>query len=353
MTAASNSAPAMPGEWAAEGIEQLGACPVCGSKQRDIMLSALRDRIFNTAAGAWDLQRCRDCESGYLDPRPTSDTIHLAYLSYHTHETQVSLPADELRGRRWLERVLANGYKNWRYGTKLAPASGWGALVGLLLPTKRAILDRQFRGLQRRADGGRVLDVGCGDAAFLQNAKLLGWQTVGTDFDPVVVENARTRGLDVRLGTVDEVEGPFDVITMSHVVEHLHDPVAVLRQCHDLLAPGGLLWIETPNVEALGLRRFGADWRGLEPPRHLVLFSNSSLKRALRETGFVTVKYTSQPNAVTGIYEMSEQVRRGADPYAAHRSPIAFQIEMTVVKLIEWLSPRRREFIAMTARKAS
>ena len=142
-------------DWREEGIESLGACPVCQSAERDLLHGDLRDRIFFCSPGKWKMWVCRGCGSGYLDPRPTEDTIHLAYREYYTHEEQVQLPAGELRGLRWLQRVLANGYKNWKFGTDLQPSSWLGVPVALLMPVQRAILDRQFRHLPPRAGGGR------------------------------------------------------------------------------------------------------------------------------------------------------------------------------------------------------
>lgn len=337
--------------WPDGGIEALGRCPVCESVDRSLEQQGLRDRTFFCAPGSWDLWSCKACGSAYLDPRPTEKTIHLAYRDYYTHEEQTRLRASELKGLRRLRRMLANGYKNWKFGTNLRPSSRLGVLTAFLMPGPRAILDRQFRHLSARSPG-RVLDVGLGDGGFLENARAMGWTAVGTDIDPQVVKNARARGLDARLGTVAEIDGPFDVITLSHVIEHLHDPVGVLRRCCRLLAPGGSIWIETPNIDALGFRRFGADWRGLEPPRHLVLFNRRSLGWALNHAGFAEIRDLPQPSPVSSIYEMSARIRMRQDPNISGSVPLALKLEIAIAKLAERLSKSRREFLAMTAQGA-
>src|SRR5207249_6934470 len=81
--------------------------------------------------------------------------------------------------------------------------------------------------------------------------------------------------------------GSFDAIAMSHVIEHVHDPAGLLRECHRILRPGGLLSVVTPNWSSLGHRYFGRSWRGLEPPRHLQLYTLPTLVRELRQAGFV------------------------------------------------------------------
>lgn len=339
------------GNWPTGGIEELGCCPVCRSSNREILHEGLTDRIFFTAPGSWTMQMCRNCGCGYLDPRPTVGTIHLAYSNYHTHTRPPVQRASTLRGARWLQRALANGYKNWRFGLKLHPSSRLGIVAAFLLPIQRAILDRQFRHLPRNVSGGRVLDIGCGDGSFLENARAMGWLPIGTDLDPEVVQNATKQALDVRLGTVEGIEGPFDVITMGHVIEHLHDPIAVLRTCYRLLAPGGWLWLETPNVDALGRRRFGVHWRGFEPPRHLVLFSRRSLKQALRSVGFTAVRDLRQPSPVYGMYGMSSLIESGLDPNSLSKISFSLKLEMLFVKLREWLIKSDREFLALVATK--
>lgn len=123
-------------------------------------------------------------------------------------------------------------------------------MFGILLAcTKfkiRTRLDHRFRYLPKVPEGGGVLlDVGCGDGSFLIDARNCGWNVVGVDPDPNVAANATILGLKVHVGGVelfgDEKE-LFDVITLSHVVEHLHDPVNILKTCYALFKTGGQLW---------------------------------------------------------------------------------------------------------------
>jgi SAM-dependent methyltransferase len=258
-------------------------CPVCGSRERRPFHRDLRDRAFRTAPGTWTLVRCPSCRSAYLDPRPTPETIELAYRSYYTHGAGAPPPVGRLR------RGLANDYLRARWGYDQEPVVPGGRLVPKLAPSRGALVDREIRHLPAKP-GGRLLDVGCGSGAFLAQMAELGWRTQGIDPDPAAVAGAREAGLDVRQATLADLAtghhaGSFDAITLSHVIEHLHDPGGDLRRIERLLRPGGLVWIATPNLEALGLRRFGADWLGLDPPRHLVLFTRASLERLVLDAG--------------------------------------------------------------------
>jgi SAM-dependent methyltransferase len=276
--------PAAEGEWPAGGLEAVSECPVCGCPDREPFFADMRDRAFRSAPGSWTLVRCPRCRSAYLDPRPTPDTIELAYRTYYTHG---DAPPPPTPGR--LRQGLANDYRRARWGYEDGPVTPGGRLIPRLAPSRGATVDREIRHLPAMP-GGRLLDVGCGSGGFLAHMAELGWRVQGVDPDPAAVAEAREAGLEVTLGTLADLDteklgGAFDAITLSHVIEHVHDPGADLRRVRDLLHPGGLLWIATPNLEALGLRRFGRDWLGLDPPRHLVLFTRSSLEGLVREAG--------------------------------------------------------------------
>jgi SAM-dependent methyltransferase len=108
-----------------------------------------------------------------------------------------------------------------------------------------------------------------------------GWTVAGVEVDPKAVEQARAQyGLEVFCGEVQEAHLPgaaYDAITLRHVIEHVPDPVALLKHCRKLLKPGGLLVVVTPNTESLGYKQFGPHWMGLDVPRHLMLFNPRSL----------------------------------------------------------------------------
>jgi SAM-dependent methyltransferase len=158
-----------------------------------------------------------------------------------------------------------------------------------VFPKRRWSAAATVRELPKRAGRPRLLDVGFGDASFLRAMGAAGWEVAGLEFDPKAVEAARDLGLEVAEATLETAPyepGSFDAITLSHVIEHLHDPVAALKTCFRLLRPGGMLWLATPNLDSPGHRRFGANWFGLDPPRHLVLFNRRALERALGAAGF-------------------------------------------------------------------
>ncbi|HIB84432.1 MAG TPA: class I SAM-dependent methyltransferase [Chromatiaceae bacterium] len=221
------------------------------------------------------------------------------------------------------------------------------------MPNGKTIIDAGMRHLPKVKAGERLLDMGCGNGAFLLRAHSAGWDVVGADFDLKAVEAARSQGLDVRLGGVESLDPSveqFDVITLAHVIEHVHQPVEILQACYDLLKPGGFMWIETPNIAAEGHRLFGARWRGLEPPRHLVLFTLESMCNALITVGFADVKLPPYRPLCDGMFNASKAISDGVDPYSESRR----NVPSDMVKKAEQIArhdPARREFITVKAWK--
>jgi SAM-dependent methyltransferase len=173
---------------------------------------------------------------------------------------------------------------------------------------------------------------------MLQSLKELGWQVEGVDFDPAAVQRARTKGLNVHLGTLEDqrfADNTFDAITMSHVIEHVHRPIALFQECHRLLRPGGRLVVVTPNASSWGHRRYGAGWRGLEPPRHLHIFTLSSLAAICARAGFIGGECRSVVRG-GGILLASRQLRHTGNQNAALQPSAVLRLWAEVMGLAEW-----------------
>jgi SAM-dependent methyltransferase len=126
-----------------------------------------------------------------------------------------------------------------------------------------------------------------------------GWNIQGVEIDRKSAMIAtKTFGIPVHIGTLEEAKysnGYFDAITLSHVIEHVHDPIILLRECFRILKPSGCLVVSTPNITSLGHARFERNWRGLEPPRHLYLFSRSTIENIASKAGFQKIKVWTTP----------------------------------------------------------
>ena len=330
------------------------ACPACGRAERKVLHENLIDNVFFVARGKWTLYRCTQCRSAYLDPRPNRTSIGKAYGTYYTHSTDASVQVDvdQLSIFRKIRRAVTNSYLNVRFGTRRLPAYRWGFLLAKLFPYQRQLLDSEFRYLPNPLPGQRLLDIGCGNGAFLAKAKAAGWSVLGLDLDPKAVEAATGLGLDVKAGTMTLFDGEsscFDAITLSHVVEHVHEPVRLLQDVFRLLRPGGVVYVETPNIESFGAKIYQKNWRGLETPRHLVIFNHKSLAGALKNLGFKNLQHISRKQVTGGIFCQSENMHHGRSPLDK-RGTSSYYLSrfMDYLKLI---APRRYEFITILAIK--
>lgn len=82
----------------------------------------------------------------------------------------------------------------------------------------------------------------------------------------------------------------FDLVILRHVIEHVRDPRFVLDRVHQLLRPGGLVYVATPDERALAARVFGRYWHGYDPPRHVWVFRPAAVRRLLAEAEFDLVE---------------------------------------------------------------
>jgi 2-polyprenyl-3-methyl-5-hydroxy-6-metoxy-1,4-benzoquinol methylase len=277
--------------WHADELEHLDSCVVCEFAG----LEPLYEDLGGQDRAGWRLDRCPGCASGLLNPRPTVAAIGKAYAgNYAPHRRRRARPVPKGKRAR-MRHAVTNAYlrQRWGYASLSAP-SPLGA-VAIVMPGLRRAADRLVRFVPAPyGSEARLLDVGCGSGTYLKLMRNLGWQVRGVELDIGAVQLVRRAGLDVRQGAMDELDpdldGVFDVVTVGHVIEHTHDPVAALRAAWRVLKPHGILWIATPNLGSLGARLFRSRWRALDPPRHLVLFTADSLTMALHRAGFTGVR---------------------------------------------------------------
>jgi SAM-dependent methyltransferase len=323
-------------------------CPICGSAERRLLYRGMTDRAFMAVTGSWDLQRCAGCGAAYLDPPPPSGVLAAAYAGYCTHVMPtVEQPPEGLVATA--RRALRNGLVNARYGYELTPSTRLAPLLLAPLPGVRGNTERAFRHLRKCT---RLLDVGCGSGNFVAHAKAVGWRATGIDVDEEALRAGRSAGYDLRVQTLDQhPEGNYDAITLGHVVEHVLDPVALLSAARERLAPGGILWLATPNMASLGHRCYRDAWFALDPPRHLVLFDHHSLQLALTRAGFGTLTDASHAPVAGALFQASEAIARGERGEDWLRTP-RFHVRGMIADAAARRDPRLgEEIVVLVARR--
>jgi SAM-dependent methyltransferase len=173
----------------------------------------------------------------------------------------------------------------------------------------RALADltrRAYVGRALPASARRVLDFGCGAGAYLASVAARGRETFGVD--PVTPDEVAETWRWISEGDLERF-APFDWITLGHVIEHLDAPAHVLSRLVATLAPGGGLWLATPNADSFIFRFAGAAARDVDYPRHREIFSRDGLERRLRAAG-LCVTWLSAPrlNAVLNVATTAGQI---------------------------------------------
>jgi predicted SAM-dependent methyltransferase len=173
--------------------------------------------------------------------------------------------------------------------------------------------------------------------------------------DPLAIAAAKSAGLDAHVGDIRLLEGEqelFDIITMNHVVEHVHDPLSLLRTCHKLLKVGGILWLESPNFNGYGRKLFGRHWRGLEVPRHLVLFNAANLSELLLHVGFTHLRHADWMPQLRSMYQASKNIQSSLPESEKNLRPYD-QLKIAFVEQALKKDILSRECVTLSCRRRS
>ena len=308
MTHASSAA--LADSWPANAQEAVHRCPYCGTAAdaATLLHSAVQDWSFGAAPGSWNYWRCSACRSVFLNPRPTVESIGKAYSRYYTHSS-IGGRGSSLAALAKLR--LKNEVWSQNFAVSIAPRLGLPRWTRPALGLLKRRISEPF-GLRQLAEchRGLLIDVGCGNGNTLRLAHQLGWKVLGLELDAGAVKAARAQGLEVVQGGYEGLAaypGQADCIVCSHVLEHVHQPLALLELLLGVLKPGGVLLLSAPNASSYLHDHYGPDWRGLEAPRHLALPDAAWLLAWLSARGLNCVQ---EPSSDGMMMAESERIRR-------------------------------------------
>ena len=251
----------------AEKIYRKNICPLC--KKEGVFLFKTRDK-FHNLPGIFHVFRWPDCLIEYVEaPKNLADFYVDNYFK---------------------DEVIEN---NSLFKLKKKIIKGTFRRKGMLRRRLNIFLSSFIAALPRQK--GKIMDIGCGSGDILYLLKGAGFDVYGIDISQYAVGLAHKHGLNkVTCGMEDKLkdyqDDYFDCIRGSHVLEHMVDPMNFIALSHKKLKDGGVLLLQTPNTNSLG-KLFGKHAKFYRDiPRHLILFSNKSLKLALAQAGFKKIK---------------------------------------------------------------
>lgn len=237
-------------------------CAACGDEHLHYAFSVKDHRLV----------RCANCATMMLNPQPTDEALAAIYGEDY------ALLADSERGLRHaaeLKRRTARHYLD---------------LIG------------EYRG----GHGGTLLEIGCGQGDLLAEAASLGYHVTGADVSPYacrVAQSAIGASGRVICGGLDAIEGngAFDVVVLADVIEHVREPARMLERLHQLLKPGGTLFIATPALDSWSARWLRHRWMEFKL-EHLTYFNRQSLQTLLLDQGFGQLTVASNHKYLSAAY---------------------------------------------------
>ncbi|MCC6572378.1 MAG: class I SAM-dependent methyltransferase [Planctomycetes bacterium] len=259
-------------------------CPCCGGKDFTPEAEG-RDFEYATSWQTWRFCRCSACQCLFLNPRPKLDQF-------------------------------ARIYPPWYYSLG-GEGGGFVDAVWRFLQRRKA---RSYLRLTGKKSG-RALDVGCGDGRFLASvARAAGkiWRCEGVEVGENGGRAARKAGITVHAGLVEDLpleRGSYDLVWMQQVIEHVPFPPKTLARVQELLAPGGTLILETPDLGGWDARLFRRRyWGGYHFPRHFVLWDRAGLRKIVEGAG---LKVTRQRALLSPVFWAFSMRNRAIDKRAS------------------------------------
>ncbi|MCU0567275.1 MAG: class I SAM-dependent methyltransferase [Oculatellaceae cyanobacterium Prado106] len=254
-------------------------CCICDLDDAE-PLAVGEDFEYRTSPDTFLAVQCRHCGLVYLNPRPVVAELDRIYPpDYHAYEFSAERYGFVYRVRQKLE-------------------------------AKRLL--SVCKGLGKHA---KIIDVGCGDGFHLNLLRQFGpkgWQLEGIDPSDRAVTAGTRNGLRIHKGTVQDLDLPrasYDIALMIATIEHVDDPVGVLKAVRSLLKPGGKIVIVTDNTQNLDFQWSKTrHWGGYHFPRHWNLFNPQTIGAIARKTHLEVDSLTTIVSPVNWVYSIRNRL---------------------------------------------
>lgn len=247
----------------------LGTCQICGF--------AIPSRYTIPAVSRWGCDSdfhvywCKNCDAGFLLPRPSYELLESFYSSQYFADYGKATAVEE----SLLDRIRVN--LAWRFDR--------GVRIG---PSRMEAISQ--------SRSATVCDLGCGNGVLLGRLRDHGFQVIGIEPSPFARGEVETKGIKVYEGTAEVLpdsiaESPFDVVVMTHVLEHCLDIKRTIGNALEILRPGGHLVVEVPNCHSFQFEARGPAWFHFDVGRHVNYFTLHALERLVEQQAAKVMQY--------------------------------------------------------------
>jgi len=237
--------------------EKLNECPVCSAsnlKNHKVV------KDHSVSKESFNVMLCENCDFQFTNPRPDEEQIVKYYQSedYISHSDKANSPINFI----------------YKLARKYALAS------------KRNLINSIAKNKK-----GRILDYGCGTGYFLDTMKSNGWKTYGLEPNDKARELANQKAkVKASIEELNLKNKKFDIITLWHVLEHIHDINNTIKMLKTILKEKGKIVIAVPNIESYDSTIFQEEWAAYDVPRHLYHFSQDTMKTLMLKHGLKVKK---------------------------------------------------------------
>lgn len=228
-------------------LETISVCPVCQANSFNSFLTA---KDYTVSQQDFHLVKCTVCGFTITNPRPTLETIHSFYKS---------------------EKYISH-------------TGGSGSFMDRLYRIARSYtLKWKQQLITSYAQEKTLLDYGCGTGSFLTHMKSKGWHVTGVE--PSSDARAKASEHATVYENMEGADGMYSIITLWHVLEHIHDLNKILIELGKRLEASGTIFIAVPNYKSADTTHYQNHWAAYDVPRHLWHFDRQTMTKVLANAG--------------------------------------------------------------------
>ncbi len=232
-------------------LEEIKKCPICENKEFTSFLTCTDHTVSKKQ---FHLVKCTHCNFLFTNPRPDLNSIGKYYDSdeYISHKDKGN------------------------------------SIINILYKTIRNYtLQKKVQLINKLSVKGNILDYGCGTGYFLKACKENGWNIEGIEPDKGANQQA-TQNLDKTIhDEINQIKNiKFNIITLWHVLEHIHDLNDTLSKITSLLREDGKLLIAVPNYQSYDAEKYQSNWAAYDVPRHLYHFDKKTIQLLAEKYNF-------------------------------------------------------------------